>query len=81
MLLHLETIICSVYLLSHHRIGLYALSLYSIAEVSGLLTLAVKTFHPVLDLVERFLLPIESFDATNVESIANAIRLDGHVKR
>ena len=62
MLLHLQTVVATVDLLAHHGIWLDARPLNSISERSCFFSLTVKSFHSMLDLVEGFLLSIESFD-------------------
>ena len=37
----------------------------------GLLSLVVKTFHPVLDLVQTFLFAVKAFDAHQVEAVSD----------
>ena len=44
------------------------------------LTLAIETFHAVLDLIDGFFLAIEALDADDVEHIADKITLDRHIK-
>jgi len=52
VLLHLKTICSSINLLSHHGVWLDPSSLNSISESCGLLSLAVKAFHSVFNLVQ-----------------------------
>jgi len=64
MLLHLQAIGTTVYIWSHYSIWLDACSLDSISKRGRFLPLAIEALHPVLDLIERLLLSIESFYAS-----------------
>ena len=43
---------------------------------STLFALAVEALHPVLDLIDRFFLPIKPLDSNQVEHIAYQVTLD-----
>lgn len=82
VVLKLEAGVLTVDLLVHHSVGRQACALDAVAKV-GLLggaVFGVQPLHPVLDLVQRLLLAVESFDAGQVEGVGDKSTLDAHVK-
>ena len=45
------------------------------------LALSVESLHPVLDLIDGFLLPIEPLDSYQIEHVTYQVALDGHIER
>ena len=64
---------------SRHSVSRHTRTLNAVAQ-GRLLSLVVKAFHPMFDLIERLLFPVESLDTGDVESVANQVGLDCHVQ-
>ena len=47
---------------------------------TALLSLAVEALHPMLDLIDGLLLPVETLDANQVEHVTDQVALNRHIE-
>lgn len=66
------TLLTRVDVIATHSIGRNSSALNTITQIR-LLTLVIKTFHSVLDFVQRLFSSVKSFETDNVETVADEV--------